>query len=270
MKGGDDVKTVNLNKVKKLYNHYTPLKTNTQLYTDFKQIFGNNYDINVDEIRSVYNEYITKNFLNENVIKSAFIERYSLSKSPGHTVTIFEMNVGNSRADICMINGKSMVFEIKTEYDTFARLSKQLYDYEQVFEYVCLVVPKSKVDSAMLQINQDIGVIFYDQNRLGNIKFYEHRAPKYNYNIDSIKQLNTLTKNELNKLIKLKSISKNELIENVLNIYSHQEINSVFKENFKNKYRDRWFYIHKHQHSLYPLDYQWFFKNNISLSAVYK
>jgi hypothetical protein len=260
----------NLNTSRELYSIYSPLKTNAQLFREFQGITGYDLNVKIEDIRDVYNKYIVKNFLNENVIKSAFIERYSLSKSPGHTVTIFEMNVGSSRADICIINGKSMVFEIKTEYDSFARLSKQLEDYEHVFEYVCLVVPECKIYSAINQIGENTGIIFYKQNRLGNIKFYEHRSPKYNNDIDPIKQLETLTKTELKKLLKLSQNNKSELINDIVSSYNQEEINFIFKENFKDKYRDRWLYIHKHQNELYSLDYQWFFKNNLSISAVYK
>ena len=264
------MKAVNLNEVKELYNIYSPLKTNFQLYTEFQQIFGKNYNIEEENIRNTYNQYITKNFINENVVKSAFIKKYSLSKSPNHTITIFEMNVGSSRADICMINGKSMVFEIKTEYDSFARLSKQLYDYKQVFEYIYIVVPEIKVDLAVTQIDENIGIIYYKQNRLGNIKFYEHKSPIYNKNINSFKQLNTLTKVQLNKMVENSQNNKLELIKKILNNYNHEEINIIFKEYFKEKYKNRWLYIHSHQKKLYSLDYQWFFKNNIPISTVYK
>jgi len=264
------LKSFNLDTYRDLYSLYSPLKTNIQLFNDFQELIGNDQNVGIDEIRSLYNKLITKNFLNENVIKSAFIERYSLSKSPNHTVTIFEMNVGSSRADICMINGKSMVFEIKTEYDTYARLSKQLYDYEQVFEYVCIVVPECQIDSVISLIGENIGIIFYKQNRLGNIKFYEYRSPIYSKNINPVTQLRALTKTELRKMINPTYNSKTEIIENIISNHSQEEINDTFKEYFKSKYQDKWLYIYSNKNVLHSLDYQWFFKNNLSISSVYK
>src|SRR5690554_3876543 len=114
---------LSLNQLRKLFSVYTPLTSNKRLYDKFVEITGQTH-FEIESIRKVYNNNIFKGFLNETVIKNSFIKKHCINMED--TVTIFELNSGNSRADICMINGKSYVFEIKTEYDTTARLDKQL------------------------------------------------------------------------------------------------------------------------------------------------
>ena len=43
-----------------------------------------------------------------------------------------------------MINGKAVVYEIKTELDTFERLATQIDDYYKAFDHVCVVASDSQ------------------------------------------------------------------------------------------------------------------------------
>src|SRR5690554_4303346 len=133
---------------RELFSAYSHLKTNLSLLQSYQNI-TNDY-INVDNIRAIYNNLISKNFLNEAVIKSAFIKRFLIKKSPRLNISVFELNTGGSRADLCLMNGKSSVFEIKTEYDTYDRLSKQLQDYTDFFDKIFVIV-RSEEHTSELQ-----------------------------------------------------------------------------------------------------------------------
>jgi uncharacterized protein (DUF2164 family) len=257
-----------LDDIKKLYYEYSPLKTNQELVNLTRQYIGIN--VNTANVRELYNKIISKYFINETVIKSAFLERVSFKKSPKSTVTIFELNSGDSRADICMVNGKSIVYEIKTEYDTYNRLDNQIRDYLKLHDYVNVIVPKSQLDNILKIIPDGIGVIFYTQNRVGNISFKEYKQPKLNENIDSLAQLSQLTKKELVNIICNNYLPKDRLIDIALDIYDKTEINNLFRESLKLKYFEKWNFLYTNQKDLYPLDYQWFFKNNLSTETVYK
>lgn len=81
----------------------------------------------------VVNDMIFNYYFCERVIKYYFIKH--LKDQLNHIVA-FEMNIGDSRIDICRINGSSYAYEIKTEYDTFDRLGSQMQDYLRTFEKV--------------------------------------------------------------------------------------------------------------------------------------
>ena len=258
----------NINDIKKLYYEYSPLKTNQELVNLTKQYVDIN--VNTTNVRDIYNKLINKYFINETVIKSAFLKKFSFKKSPKRTVTIFELNSGDSRADICMVNGKSIAYEIKTEYDTYNRLDNQIQDYLKLHDYVNVIVPKSQLDNILKIIPDGIGVIIYTQNRIGNISFEEYKKPRLNVNIDPYAQLSQLTKKELVNIVCNKKLSKDKLIDIALDVYDKTEIKNFYRESLKLKYYDKWNFLYVNQKNFYPLDYQWFFKNNLSIKTVYK
>lgn len=259
----------NLKQIKQLYYSYSPLKTNIQLKSEYQKITKKNIQCE-NEIRSIYNFQIKNGFLNETVIKSAFIERFSFKKSPEKNVTIFELNAGKSRADLCVINGKSMVFEIKTEFDTFNRLENQLSDYAKYFEYIYLIIPEEKVQIVLKSLEKKVGIISYRKNRLGNIVFKENQSPLLNEGIDPKEQLSQLTKKQLCSIIEPSNLSKERLINFVRTLKTPEEINELYKKLIKQKYFYKWNFVFSNRNQISPLDYQWFFKNNLEMSIVYK
>lgn len=255
---------------KKLFSNYAPLKTNEFLKNYYNKI-NEIENIKNENIRASYCKEISRFFLNETVIKSAFIKKFSLNKSPNKTITIFELNAGNSRADICMINGHSVVFEIKTAYDSFARLKGQLSDYKKIFEYIYIIIPEKNIEIASKQISSEIGIIAYKQNINYTISFKTIKEPTYNNNISTKSQLLCLNKSELKKnFYDCFNNNQSIFIENILSNYKKEDIIKKYNVCIKNKYRNKWNFIYYHKNEIIPIDYQWFFKNNIEPSIVYK
>lgn len=261
------MKSIKLNDLRLLFSCYSPLKTNLQLIENYNKIFSPRFDSNKN-IRDTYNKLILKGFLNESVIKASFIEQYSFKQAPSSTITVFELNTGSSRADICMLNGKSMVFEIKTEYDTFARLDGQMSDYKKAYEYLNLIIPMSKLDEALNSIDDNVGIITYSVLK-SKIIFDNYRTPIFNAHYDSQFQLNQLTKKQLQAITNINQLSREQMIIAITQMHNKLEINRFFIDSMKEKYRDRWTYLYKNKNHIKPLDYQWFFKNNVSIEAVY-
>ncbi|WP_245780719.1 sce7726 family protein [Gracilibacillus orientalis] len=56
--------------------------------------------------------------------------------------------MSKSKADFILINGKAVVYEIKTELDTFERLNSQINDYFRAFDHVCVVTSESQYKKA--------------------------------------------------------------------------------------------------------------------------
>jgi len=261
-----------IEQLRRLYACYSPLTTNKKLLDCYLKI-TNDPRQSLSSIRKAYNKNILNGFWNEAVIKSAFVKKFCFKRSPSATVTIFELNVKSSRADLCIINGSSMVFEIKTEYDTFARLEKQLNDYISTFDYINMIVPESSIQQTVEGVGDLIGIISYKKNSSGGIAFEIVREPQINNKIDSETQLSQLSISELRNTQNLKgstSFNRSELIKNILNDFCKDEINEIYRNYIKNKYREKWCFLRDNRNQIYDIDFQWFFKNNIPVSIVYK
>ncbi len=69
-----------------------------------------------------------------------------LEKTFGKIRIIEEKTIGRSRADIVMVTTDCVLgIEIKTDADTYARLSRQVKDYDKFFERNIVVVGTSQV-----------------------------------------------------------------------------------------------------------------------------
>ena len=88
---------------------------------------------------SYRNEYFYKN----TILNKLLIEKHDLYS----TSALTELPIGESKADFAIINGKGVIYEIKTDLDNLQRLSSQLSDYYKVFSYVYVVVGKKQVET---------------------------------------------------------------------------------------------------------------------------
>lgn len=78
------------------------------------------------------NEYYYKN----TIFNQLLIKKHDLY----NTAALTELPIGDSKADFIMINGRGVVYEIKTDLDNLLRLENQIKDYYKVFSYVYVVV----------------------------------------------------------------------------------------------------------------------------------
>lgn len=78
------------------------------------------------------------------------------------------MPISNSKADFVMINGKGVVYEIKTDLDNFQRLQSQINDYYKVFSYVNVVVGKKQVERVK-ELLKDTKVGVFELTNSGKI-----------------------------------------------------------------------------------------------------
>lgn len=264
--------TIYFNFAKELFANYNILQVPNELSNNFKRL-SLEYDLHFSidkDIRILYNEIINKYYHNEITIKSNFINNVLL-KSKNH-VTIFEFNLKNSRADLCKINGKSIAFEIKTDLDNFSRLSKQINDYSEVFEEVYVICSKFNIDNILNIIPSSCGIYTYSISQNGNYTFKKQKKSIRCNTINPLNQLNLLTKIELkNKFKKLNYIDNKEtMINTVIDKYSPSYINSIFKKTIKQRYKPQWEFLKENHDNIYEIDYQWFFKNNISPNIIYQ
>ena len=110
---------------------------------------------------SYRNEYFYKN----TILNQLLIEKHDLY----NTAAITELPIGTSKADFIMINGRGVVYEIKTDLDNLIRLDNQINDYYKVFSYVNVVVGNRQLSHVKEFLkNKPVGI--YVLNKEGNLR----------------------------------------------------------------------------------------------------
>lgn len=115
------------------------------------QVFDIAYALSARSYRS---EYFYKNLLVSRIIFGRH--------SPRTASALVEVGAGRSIADLVVLNGSSTAYEIKTDFDDFARLPAQLGDYRRSFERTYVVVSRARAEAAARQAPDDIGVLAVD------------------------------------------------------------------------------------------------------------
>ena len=135
-------------------------------------------DISYGEAISEIYYYMNQNYRNEYFYKNTILNQLLLKKHDVYTTAaLTELPVGGSKADFIMINGKGIVYEIKTDLDNFLRLNHQIEDYYKVFSYVNVVVSKDTVEKAKEFLgNKKVGI--YELTSNGNL--LQRRKAYYN------------------------------------------------------------------------------------------
>ena len=94
---------------------------------------------NQECISEIY-QYLKSEYQNEYYYKNTLLNKLLLGvHSPRTTTALTEVPVGNSKADFILINGKAIVYEIKTALDNFDRIDGQIEYYYKAFSRVVVV-----------------------------------------------------------------------------------------------------------------------------------
>lgn len=218
----------------------------------------------------IINKMLLKYFPGERTIKYEFVKKI---KDHKNQVTLFEMYVDSSRADICRINGESIAYEIKTEIDTLDRLEKQIQDYFKVFEKVYIVTCDKHLHKVVDSVPQKCGIIKY-RNYQGKYVFHYYRKAIKNLDIDKYAQINNLSSKDLMwilRKLKVKEFSnkKADRQKILLERYDAKTINYMFKQAIKNKYKRKWDFLYKRFNDIYPIDIQSLFKIPVDPEIIY-
>jgi hypothetical protein len=109
------------------------------------------------------------------------------------TLVIDELGLrhGFCRADIAVVSGRLIGYEIKSNRDSLARLKKQISLYDAVFDSITIVVGTKHRSVICRRVPRHWGVLFASVGKRGAIKFQTKRRPRANRRIDllSIAQL---------------------------------------------------------------------------------
>lgn len=153
---------------------------------------------------------------------------------------IEEKTMGKSRADIVMVlPNKLCGIEIKSDADTYARLSGQVKDYDKFFDENIVVVGSSHALHIEEHVPDYWGIITVEEID-GELDFYELRKPRPNPKAELAKKLSILWRPELFNLQqwaempKYKDKRKEYVIEKILERVSDEKTVTTSGKAIKN------------------------------------
>lgn len=117
---------------------------NTSVYSTVinKYIDTSIIHTNAEAIAEIYN-YMRKHYRNQYYYRNTILNKLLLGVHSINTTTaLAEIPISTSKADFVLINGKAIVYEIKTELDSLGRLKSQINNYYKAFDHVCVVTCK--------------------------------------------------------------------------------------------------------------------------------
>lgn len=159
-------------------------------------------------------------------------------------VRIFEeKNMGRSRADAVMVMEEALVgIEIKSDADSYARLERQVKDYEQFFDMNIAVVGSSHAAHIDEHVPEWWGIISVEEID-GRVDFYVVREMKEAPEVDMLKQLSFMWRPELvhiqeiNEMPAYKRSSKQFVIEKIYERVEHKLLKrQICEELFERDY----------------------------------
>ena len=122
---------------------------------------------------------------------------FFLEEKYGKVRILEEKNIGSSRADAVMVTeGAIFGIEIKSDADTYARLSRQVKDYDMYYDMNIVVVGSSHALHIREHVPEHWGVITVELVD-GEYDFYVLREPSENTEVTFRKKLEFLWRPEL-------------------------------------------------------------------------
>lgn len=145
-----------------------------------------------------------------------------LDETYGKNRILEEKVMGKSRADVVMVTPDAIYgIEIKSDADTYARLSRQVKDYNQYFDYNYVVVGSTHALHIEEHVPDFWGIITVDESD-GKPDFYILRKPTINTKMKWKNKLSVLWRpelahiQELNNLPVYKQKSKDFVIDKII------------------------------------------------------
>lgn len=184
----------------------------------FRQFIDNGYDktysqvikhyiknsddkTNSELVSEIYRE-LRFNYRNEYFYKNTLLNKLLLGiHSINTTTALTEIPIAKSKADFVLINGKAVVYEIKTELDNFDRLENQVNDYYKAFDHVAVVTCKDNLfalQKKLENIEKPIGI--YILQKRGTISSIQEPEP-YRKLLDAEILFKILRKSEYEEIL---------------------------------------------------------------------
>jgi hypothetical protein len=120
-----------------------------------------------------------------------------------------EKRTGSARADVVMITPDLIYgIEIKSDADTYARLEKQVKNYNWYYDRNIVVVGSSHAAHVKEHVPEWWGIITVEADESGNADFYVLRETDINPRVKDKRKITILWRTELNRLLEKNNLPK--------------------------------------------------------------
>lgn len=139
------------------------------------------------------------------------------------TLVVDELGLqhGKCRADIAVINGLLIGYEIKSDVDSLRRLNNQIASYNLVFDHISAIVAICHLEEAKTIIPDCWGMISVAEGKRGAIYFKTVRRSTQNRNVDKYAIAQLLWRNEAQEILASLGVHGKELRGKRSNLYTH-------------------------------------------------
>lgn len=160
----------------------------------------------------------------EYIYRAAIAQKILLGKHSLNTASMLsEFRAGACKADLVILNGTATAYEIKSERDSLARLSRQISSYRKVFGAVNVITCNEHLEGVIAEVPEDVGLMLLSsryqiQTVRDSINQPERTCP--------ITTFESLRLSEARNVLKLLGVSP----PNVPNTRMHGEMRKLFAE----------------------------------------
>lgn len=162
--------------------------------------------------------------MNDQQIRNSFHHKY-LHKhhEDSATLVVDELGLqhGKCRADIAVINGHLIGYEIKSDADSLKRLDNQIASYNLVFDYISVIVAVCHLEETTTIVPDWWGIISVAEGKRGAIYFKTVRRSTQNRNVDKYAIAQLLWRNEAQEILASLGVHGKELRGKRSNLYTH-------------------------------------------------
>ncbi len=152
------------------------------------------------------------------------------------------LNHGKCRADIAVVNGRFVGYEIKSNNDSLRRLGEQVKSYSAVFDRVSIIVGNRYINGIQDYIPEWWGVIVSARGPRGAVNFDLSRKAQTNKNIDPISIAQLLWRNEAEEILMQKKMPSKILrqprailYECLVDLLNTCELRKIVRKHLKNR-----------------------------------
>lgn len=125
-------------------------RPSTIITSVFNSFFPDGSEKSVSDLITSLYKHLSRSYRNEYFYTNTLVNKLLYGVHNTRTASaIRQLPVHHSKADFVLFNGKAVVYEIKTDLDSFDRLQSQLSDYYMGFDHVCLLISEKRFEQAM-------------------------------------------------------------------------------------------------------------------------
>ncbi len=160
------------------------------------------------------------------------------------TLVIDELGLqhGKCRADIAVLNGQLIGYEIKSDTDSLRRLNHQVTVYNSVFDHIVAIIASCHLKEAVGMLPEWWGIISVTEGKRGALFFRTIKRSKQNKSVNDYAIAQLLWRNEAQEILATLGVHGKDLRKKRANLYSHivskldsSELRRIVKEYLMNR-----------------------------------